>query len=61
MQNTSQGLHTFSFFQRLKEDVYFTLNRDFEKYINKNDEMKLQPIKDKKDPKKIIFAIHQFQ
>ncbi len=56
MQNTSQGVHTFSFFQRIKEDDYFTVNSDF----NKNDEMKRQPIKDKKDPNKIIGWIYTY-
>lgn len=61
MQNTSQGVHTFSFLQRVKEDEYFILNSDFERYMNENDELKRQPIKDKKDPKKIIGWIYTYK
>jgi hypothetical protein len=61
MQNTSQGVHTFSFFQRLKEDEYFILISDFEKFINGKGEIKHQPIKDKNDPKKIIGWIYTYK
>ncbi len=61
MQNTSQGIHTFSFYQRLNENEYFSLNSDFEKYLKENDEMKRQPIKDKKDKKKIIGWIYTYK
>ncbi len=61
MQNTSQGVHTFSFFQRVKENEYFSLKSDFEKYIKEKGELERQPIKDKNDPKKITGWIYTYE
>lgn len=61
MQNTSQGVHTFSFLQRLKEDDYFILISDFEKFINGKGEMNCQPIKNKNESKKIVGWIYTYK
>ncbi len=49
MENTSLGVHTFSFFQRLDEYSYFSVNVDFQKYMNEYGTIKRRPIKDKDD------------
>lgn len=48
MKNTSLGYHTFSFFQKLKEDDYFSLSGDFDKYARINKNMKKTPVKNEK-------------
>lgn len=48
MKNTSLGFHTFSFFQRAKENDFFPLTSDFIICANNNSDMKRFPIKNKK-------------
>lgn len=48
MKNTSLGYHTFSFFQKLNEDEYFSLSSDFRAYAGRNNDMKGTPVKNKK-------------
>ena len=47
MKNTSMGYHTFSFFQRIKEDEYQELSCDFQRYANGNNNLKGFPIEGK--------------
>lgn len=47
MKNTSMGYHTFSFFQRIKEDEYQELSCDFQSYANGNNNLKGFPIEGK--------------
>ena len=55
MLNTSLGYHTFSFFQKLSWKYYNALIDDFNKlYRGGNGEIERCPIKDKKNPKKIL-------
>ena len=48
MKNTSLGYHTFSFFQKLKDEEYLDLSSDFRVYARKNEAMKETPVKNKK-------------
>lgn len=48
MKNTSLGYHTFSFFQKLKEEDYFSLSCDFSVYARRNKGIKETPVKNKK-------------
>lgn len=48
MKNTSLGYHTFSFFQKLNEDEYFSLSSDFRAYAGRNNDMKGTPVKNKR-------------
>lgn len=47
MTNTSMGYHTFSFFQKLKEDDYFSLDDSFIFYAQKNHNIKRFPVQNK--------------
>lgn len=59
MKNTSLGYHTFSFFQRLKEDEYFALSGSFMDYANLNKDMKMFPVKNKKG--QCIYYIYSYR
>lgn len=54
MRNTSEGYHTFAFFQRAKDEEYSLLENDFIGYMKDTGEIKRCPIKDKKNPKRIV-------
>ena len=47
MTNTSMGYHTFSFFQKLKEEDYFSLSNSFISYAQKNSNIKRFPVQNK--------------
>ena len=53
MRNTSIGFHTFSFFQKLSEGDYSSLEGDFIQQV-RDGNMKRLPIEDKKNRKSII-------
>lgn len=48
MRNTSEGYHTFAFFQRAKDEEYSLLENDFIGYMKDTGELKRCPVKDKK-------------
>jgi len=54
MKNTTKGFHTFSFFQKLRWEEYESLGNGFARYMNESGDMKSYPIKDKKNPERII-------
>lgn len=47
MKNTSSGVHTFAFFQRMREEEYFDLRSHFNEFKVKTNELNDRPLKDK--------------